>query len=45
MGTKRGRPKKKPVVEEQNCNNEGAPLEEKDEAFDNYECMHFTSAI
>lgn len=45
MGTKRGRPRKKPVVEEQNCTNEGAPPEEKEEAFDNYEGMLFTSAV
>ncbi|KAG6387116.1 hypothetical protein SASPL_152301 [Salvia splendens] len=45
MGTKRGRPRKKPVVEEQNCSNEGAPPEEKDEAFDNYEVERQCAAI
>ncbi|XP_042040677.1 uncharacterized protein LOC121786177 [Salvia splendens] len=45
MGTKRGRLRKKPVVEEQNCSNEGAPPEEKDEAFDNYEVERQCAAI
>lgn len=37
MAKRRGRPKKQPVMDEQNCLEEAVPLEKKDEAFDNSE--------
>ncbi|XP_057797622.1 uncharacterized protein LOC131013525 isoform X2 [Salvia miltiorrhiza] len=45
MAKKRGRAKKQPVIEEQNCNEEGDPLEKKDEAFDNSEVERQCAAI
>lgn len=41
MAKKRGRPKKQPVIEEQNCHEEAVPLEKKDEAFDSSEGIFF----